>query len=133
MKRKVIIYCIIAFIIIILVFPITTTQVISGDGQVMTIDEEKIGDCELSINIKEIRSLIFCYSKSFSCVLDGRSFSGFGRSHHDETDDGLCLISQMYYDEDENAMNPCSLAYQKDLSHFEIYLDKKIYVLEIKA
>lgn len=131
MKRKLITYGCIALLATLIFFPITTTNSVSGEGQVRTTTEDILGACELSLEIKEVKSLLFCYKKSFSFVLDGHIFSEFFDSSHDETGDGLCLISQMYYDKGKNSLAPCSLVYQDDLSNFVLHLNEKLYILEI--
>ncbi len=131
MKRRLITYGCTALLITLVFFPITTTNSVSGEGQVRTTTEDVLGDCELSLEIKEVKCLLFCYRKSFSFVLDGHIFSEFVDSTYDETSDGLCLISQMYYDKGKNSLSSCSLAYQDDLSNFVLHLNEKLYILEI--
>lgn len=133
MKRKLITYGCIALFVTLIFFPITTVHSVSGEGQVRTTADEILGDCELSLEIKEVKSLLFCYKKSFSFVLDGHTFSEFVDSTHDETSDGLCLISQMYYDKEKSSLAPCSLAYRDDLSNFVLRFSERLYILEMTA
>ena len=61
MKRKLITYGCIALLATLIFFPITTTNSVSGEGQVRTTTEDILGACELSLEIKEVKSLLFCY------------------------------------------------------------------------
>ena len=130
MKKPILCVCsgIILFLII-SSFPITTTYSVSGD--VLTSDEEKLEYCDLSLEIKEVRSLLYCYKKFFTFVLDGNISPEPVSSTHHESDSGSCLISQMYYDEGENRVALCSLLYQNDLSYFVLHFGGKQYTLEI--
>lgn len=83
----------VVLIIAIFFFPVISTNTISGSGQVLTPDKEPVGNCDLSVEIKEIHSLALCYSKRFSFILDGKRFSEFDTTTHAEAD-GLCFISQ---------------------------------------
>lgn len=132
MKKRIVTIFILLILVtcIILVFPVPTKHTISGDGKVLNADKEVIGDCELSIEIKEVSSLLFCYHKDFSFVLDNSRFEEFASSSHCKTDDGLCLISQVYYDEAKNSMNSCSLIYQEDFSYAIIQTDDNLYIID---
>ncbi len=116
-------------IAVVIFFPVRKTSGISGDGAVLTTDKEKIGDCTLSIEIQEITSLAVRYRKTFSFVVDGKPVCEFQSAGASETGDGLCSISQMYYDEQENSMSVCSLVYQEDLSYAVIYWNDRLYFL----
>lgn len=131
MKKKLITCGCIVLLVALIFFPVTTTSSVSGKGQVRTTNEDILGDCELSFEIKEVKSLLFCYKKSFSFVLDGYIFSKIVDSYYDETYDGLCIITQMYFDEEKNRLAPCSLAYRDDLSNFVLRFNEKLYILEI--
>lgn len=110
-----------------LFFPVSTVHTISGNGEVLTTEKEKVGDCELSVEIKEVRSLVTCYSRRFTFTLDGRTFAEFESNAGSETDDGLCLLSQMFYDAEKDSMELCSLVYQKDFSYALLRLDDHLY------
>ncbi len=116
-------------IAIVLFFPIRKTSSISGDGVVLTTDKEKIGDCTLSIEIQEVRSLAVRYRKTFSFVVDGERVSEFRSAYASETSDGLCSISQMYYDAQEDRMAGCQLVYQRDLSYAVIHWNDQLYFI----
>ncbi len=116
-------------IAIIIFFPIRKTSGISGDGAVLTTDKEKIGDCTLSIEIREVTSLAVRYRKTFSFVVDGERVSEFRSAYASETSDGLCSISQMYYDAQEDRMAGCQLVYQEDLSYAVIYWNDQLYFI----
>lgn len=113
----------------VLFFPIRKTSSISGDGAVLTTDKEKIGDCTLSIEIREVTSLAVRYRKTFSFVVDGKQVSEFQSAYASETGDGLCFISQMYYDEQEDRMAGCELVYQEDLSYAVIHWNNQLYFI----
>lgn len=130
MKNKLIVCSCIVLLVVVTFFPTTTTHFASGNGQVLTSNEEKIGNCKLSLEIKEVKSLLFCYKKSFSFVLDEYIFPESVSSTYDETDGGICFISQIYYDKDKNRLSSCSLAYQDDLSYFVLQFNEKLYTLE---
>jgi len=68
-----------------------------------------------------VKSLAINYRKTFSFVLDNEILSDFITSSYDETEDSLCSISQMYYDEGNNQARGCGLLYDKDLSYAAIY------------
>ncbi len=116
-------------IAIVIFFPIRKTSGISGDGAVLTTDKEKVGDCTLSIEIQEITSLAVRYRKTFSFVVDGERISEFQSAYASETVDGLCYISQMYYDGQEDRMAGCELVYQEDLSYAVIYWNDRLYFI----
>ncbi len=116
-------------IAIVIFFPIRKTSGISGDGAVLTTDKEKIGDCTLSIEIQEITSLAVRYRKTFFFVVDGEQVCEFQSAYASETGGGLCSISQMYYDAQENRMASCALVYQEDLSYAVIYWNDRLYFI----
>jgi len=113
----------------VLFFPVRKTYSISGDGAVLTTDKEKIGDCTLSIEVQEVTSLAVRYRKTFSFMIDGKQVSKFQSSHASETGGGLCFISQMYYDGQEDRMDSCELVYQEDLSYAVIHWNDRLYFL----
>ena len=109
--NRLILCLIIIFALAIAFFPFTTTEVISGKGHVLTLEKEKIGDCELFIEIKDVKSLLMRYRKSFSFVLDGTEFSEFDTYHDDGPVDGWCAIHQTYYDLTISSFDFCLLVY----------------------
>jgi len=109
--------------------PCYSHNVILGNGQVLTADKENLGDCELSVEIKEVRARAFCYSRRFPFILDGSTVSEFDDAAYPETDDGLCLIAQPYYEEESNRMGSCTLVYQKDFSYAVIRRGERLYFL----
>ena len=54
MKKKLSLAFAIIVILSVVFFPMTTTHRISGDGDILTPQKEKIGTCELEIEIKEV-------------------------------------------------------------------------------
>lgn len=116
------------FLLVILVFfPYSTRKVISGHGEVLTLEKEKIGDCTVSIEIYETRSLFFCYEKYFSYTIDGEESKAFTTSSYAIANEDLYIISQMYYDEKNDEMSLCSLIYPKNLSYGIIKFDIMLY------
>lgn len=114
--------------ILVLFFPISTTHNISGNGVVLSLQKEKIGECNLEIQITEVASLAICYKKSFSFVLDGKSRETFSAISYSEADN-ICLISQMYYDEEIDEMSGCSLIVNEELSYAVLDLGTNYYFI----
>jgi len=130
MKKRKLTYVFLALVVILMIafFPVKSTRTLSGAGEVLTADQEKIGVCDLLIEIYTVRSLVVTYRKTFSFVLDGEGLSDFLSSHCSETED-VCFISQMYYDVGEDRINSCGLFYQKDLSYAKILWNDRSYVI----
>lgn len=116
-------------VLLLVFFPYTISNVISGDAEILNLENETIGACTLSIEIHETRSLLIQYKKQFSYTLDGERHDSFVTSSHSETDDGVCLISQMYYDEKKDAITLCSLFYLDDLSEVTLRVDEQQYMI----
>ena len=100
-------------VLLLMFFPYTTSQMISGDAEILTLENEKIGACTLSIEIQEIRS-----------ASDSKISPSYA-----ETDDGFCLISYLFYDGEKNTIRSCSLWYQDDLSYVNLRVDEEQYVI----
>ena len=123
-------------VLLLMFFPYTTSQMISGDAEILTLENEKIGACTLSIEIEETRSLLFRYKKQFSFTLGGERNDSFQIPSHSkispyysETDDGFCLVSSFLYDGEKNTIRPCSLWYRDDLSYANLRLGEEQYVI----
>ena len=121
-KHKVLLLVGVALMIILL-FPCSTGSTISGCGEVINLENKNVEDCTLLVEIRETRSLLFCYKKQFSYTINGEKHKDFVTSSHTETGDGICLISQMYYDEQNDDLKLCSLVYLRDLSYAMVQLD----------
>ena len=128
MKKKLAFTIAIIVVLSVMFFPMTTTHRISGDGDILTLQKEKIGTCKLEIDIKEVSSLVFCYKKSFSFSVDDNFVEEFETTSRSEADE-ICLISQMYYDEKANELNLASLIYANDLSYAVLNLDANYYFI----
>lgn len=130
MKIKFTVGVISILIIIIFFFPVTTVNTISGEGEILSKEKEKIGNCTLSIEIREVKSRMFCYNRQFSFALDGNDFlRPMHKTHHDVWDT-FCSITQMYYDEKTHGMNVCNLVYPNDMSFAVIRFDDKFYFID---
>lgn len=130
MKIKFIICGIISLVIIIFFFPITTVRTLSGNGEILSKNKEKIGDCELSIEIIEVNARTFCYNKQFSFVLDGSTFPESIAESHFQTLDDFFVIWQSYYDAEKNAIASCYLVCQNDLSFAIVGWNNKFYFID---
>ena len=129
-KPKRLFLLMVIIVAVLLFFPYSTKKVISGYGEVQTIENEKLGNCTLSIEICQIRSLCFLYKSQFSYVLDGKEYATFEDSTYLEAGEDICMISQMYYDKTSNEMKPCRLVFPKDLSYALIEMDNEQYYLK---
>ena len=128
MKKRTIILAIFILVFVIMFFPVSSTHNISGNGAVLNVQKEKIGECKLDIEITEISSLIICYKKCFAFTIDGKSTKEFSTNSHAKAK-GICLISQMYYDKDIDAMHLCSLIYNEDYSYAVLDLGANYYFI----
>lgn len=99
-------------------FPISKTYRTSGRGAVLTNGKEKIGDCDLSVEIHETASLAMSYRKTFSFVIDDTQVAPeYLTLSRSEEAVGLCYITQIYYDKNMNTMARCFLLYPEDQSY----------------
>ena len=69
MKKRTIILAIFILAFVIMFFPVSSTHNISGNGDVLNVQKEKIGECKLDIEITEISSLIICYKMILSILV----------------------------------------------------------------
>lgn len=130
MKIKFLVCGIAIIITVIFFFPITTAHMISGSGEILNSEKEKIGNCTLSIEIRETKARTFCYNKQFSFSMDGNDYLESVNKTYNITWDMFCSITQLYYDEKENRVNICYLVYQNDLSFAVIYLNSRYYFID---
>ena len=128
MKKKIVLAIAIIVILSVVFFPMTTTHRISGDGDILTPQKEKVGTCELEIEIKEVSSLLFCYKKSFTFAVDDNFVEEFETTSYSEADK-ICLISQMYYNNETDEMSVASLTYPGDLSYAILNLGANYYFI----
>lgn len=128
MKKRVAVAVVLLAALAVVFFPIPTTRSLSGDGEILTRQKEKTGTCRLEVEVREVASLAVCYKRSFSFVLDGDIAEVFSSTSYSEAD-GICLLSQMYYDEEMDRMSLASLLYPEDLSYAVLCLDPNYYFL----
>jgi hypothetical protein len=129
MKKKLALVIAIIVVLSVVFFPMTTAHRISGDGDILTPQKEKVGTCKLEIEIKEVSSLLFCYKKSFTFAVDDNFVEEFETTSHSEADE-IYLISQMYYEKEADKMNLASLIYPNDLSYAVLNLDANYYFID---
>lgn len=130
-SKKACIALLFVFLVIagVLFFPRTTYRTLSGDGAVLSAKKEYLGDCRLSVTIREVRSPLLCYRKNFTMVLDGRAYTEYDASHFDCVED-FCAISQAYYDPEINNFDHYDLLYAKDFRYAAVIFHRKIYFLD---
>lgn len=116
MKKKWILV-VVATVLILVFFPYRTSSLISNANVFLNGQNEVPEEGTLSITVFETRSLLFCYKMQFSYTYNGEKSKRPVTTSYAKTDDGYCLISQMYYDEGEDSINLCSLYYKEDLSY----------------
>lgn len=137
MKRKVFI-CIIAIVCaaVVLFLPVSKTRSFSGNGSVLNSEKEKIGDCTISIEVKELKSLVLRYRMNFSFTMNDEPCYASEEIRFPVavslTEYGDCLLSQSYYDAATNRMQPCSLFYWGDHSYAEVFWKDRYYCLEME-
>ena len=124
MKKKGILA--IAIVVLILAFfPYRTNGVIANASVFGNGQNEVPEEGALSITVSETRSLLFCYKMRFSYIFNGEESQVPVTSSYAKTDDGYCLISQMYYDERGDDLNLCSLYFKEDMSYGVIRWDNQ--------
>lgn len=128
MKKKTIIAIVLLVVLVAALLPIPTTYNISGTGEVLNLQKEKIGTCELEVEIKEVSSLAICYKRSFSFILNGKAVEMFSTTSYSEAGK-LCLHSQLYYNEETDMMTLASLVYPKDLTYVVLDLGSNYYFI----
>lgn len=128
-NRKVIILTCVLFAVILTFFPYTNKMVLSGPGEIQTLEGDRVGTCTLTVEIYETRSLLFDYDKHFTYTINGETREKFATATSAEARD-ICMISQMYYDENENEMSLCSFIYPKDLSWGRLRTETAIYQIQ---
>lgn len=136
--KKTVIVCVAAIVCaaIVFFFPISKTTSFSGNGSVLTGEKDRIEDCTLTIEVKELTSLAMGYKKNFSFAVNGVPCYDSEEVRFpvavSETEFGDCLISQSYYDAESNRMKPCSLFYWGDHSYAEIFWKDNYYSLAME-
>lgn len=110
-------------------FPVTNVYVVSGQADILNFNEEKIGACEIEVEINELKSFVLRYKLNFSLSIEGKKISNSMSNYVSETDDGICMISQMFYSEEKDRMELCSLFYPADLSYIRLQKDNMVHYL----
>lgn len=124
MKKKGILAVVVALLILAF-FPYRNSSVISDATVFLNEQNEVPEEGTHSITVSETRSLLFCYKMQFSYIYNGEESEAPVTASYAKTDDGYCLISQMYYDEGEDSINLCSLYYKEDLSYAVLRWDNQ--------
>lgn len=124
MKKKGILAVVIV-VLILAFFPYRTSSVITNASVFENEQNEVPEEGALSITVSETRSLLFCYKMQFFYTYNGEESKAPVTSSYAKTGDGYCLISQMYYDEDGDTINLCSLYYKEDLSYAVLRWDNQ--------
>ena len=127
MKKKILI-ALTVLVLIGLFLPVPASRIVYGQGEVLNLEKEKVGACQMTVVIEELSSLAVTYHRSFTFNLDGTTYETF-ESHSWAEGDGLYQITQMYYDGGEDSMSLCSLVYDEGLSYAVIRLDEQFYYL----
>ena len=133
MKKIAIPFVCLLLLAVILCFPVKKRETLSGPGEILTADKEKIGDCHLSVEVTDLRSLLLDYRRTFSFTADSELITDpasiIDTSSFWEADGGLCSITQAYYDASENRVEFGTMLYQKDLSYAAIWWNDRLYFL----
>ena len=127
MKKK-ILTALAALVLIGLFLPVPLSHVMYGTAEVLSLEKEKTGECQLTVIVEELSSLAVTYDRSFTFNLDGTAHEDF-ESHSWAEGDGLYQITQMFYDSEKDSMSMCSLVYDAALSYGVIRLDDGFYYL----
>lgn len=110
-------------------FPYTTKTGISGDGEIQDQAGEKTGDCVLSVEISEIRSLLFSYKRCFSYKLGDTEYDAVETANYVEADD-LNIIYQWYQNKKTGELDLRSMEYPDDLSYVLVTSGTERYYLK---
>ena len=119
-------------VLVILFFPVVSTQSVTGNAAVITEAGPRPGTSPMEIQIRELRSLACTYRKNFAITLEGNRVDEFASSYASESEYGDCVISQMYYDEELDRMTLCTLFHPHDEAYIEITWKENRYILEIE-
>ena len=129
MKKFIIPISILLIALIVLFFPITKTYTMSGEGEILTTSKEKIGECNLSIEIKEVSCLLFDYERTFTYSLDDTCVTHFSSANFWESSDGAKTIVQTLWSEEQDRVVFCSVMYPEDLSFVVLIWQDQLYFL----
>ena len=117
-------------VLLVAFFPVEKGLACSGKAEIFNEYNERTGECELDVEVKQLKSLVFTYSKSFKFAIDGNEQSEFATNTVSETDDGLYMISQMFYDKESDMMSVCSLVYRENFDFVKIYYKDRTYIMK---
>ena len=131
--RKKILIALAVLVLLVLFLPVPVAHILYGNGEILNLDKEKVGECQLTITLEELSSLAVIYKKSFTFNLDGADYEDFESHSWMEGEDGPYQISQMFYDGEEDGMSMCSLIYDEDLSYAVVRTEDYFYLLNIGA
>ena len=130
MKKKVILAAVLIILValVFLFFPIKSTHQMSGQAEILSLEKEVTGTCNLKIEITEFSSLILNYKNTFTFQLNGKTVE-FKSSSDDKASDAFWSVTQSYYDETRNCMDFCTLVYKKDFSYMVLSFEDNYYFL----
>ena len=127
MKKKILIAAAV-LVLVALFLPVPLSHVMYGTTEILNLNKEKTGECQMTVIIEEVSSLAVTYQKSFTFNLEGTAYEAF-ESHSWAEGEGLRQITQMFYDGAGDSMSLCSLVYDDALSYAVIRMDDQFYYL----
>ena len=127
-KQKALIGLLLLSLCVIALFFLRTDRFrISGTAAVLSDAGEPLAKCRLTVEVWETGSCADSYRKDFAFSIDDHEIEiepiriSVSEAEH------VTLITQSYYDKDENAVSSCSLVYSADRSYAEPRWNALVY------